>query len=105
MGDQARATALLGDDGELLPIVLCVYCGASNRSDHHFCKECGRQLGAQPTDLSSRLARISDYAGDVGQSVAQRNPLHFFLMALAMFVLLAIVVAVILAFSHSGPPV
>jgi uncharacterized membrane protein YvbJ len=103
MRDQARATALLGDDGELLSILLCVYCGTSNRADHHFCKECGRQLGAQASDLSSRLARISDYTGDARQSAAQRNPLHFFLIALAVFVLVAILVAVIVAFSHAGP--
>src|SRR5437763_16754394 len=98
MDDQARGSHVLGD--ELLSVVMCFHCCSSNFATHHFCRDCGRPLGARYLDLA--LARMDDAEAGQRFSIPQqlRGPLQLFLMALAISILLTILVAMVITFSH-----
>lgn len=50
---------LVGDDGELLNIVICSNCGMVNDSERTRCKRCRKSIVELAVDTRSRLARIS----------------------------------------------
>src|SRR5690349_4247271 len=103
MDDQARGSLLPDDSNELRSVVMCFHCGSGNFAAHHFCRDCGRPLGARYVDLC--LARMDD--GEARQRFSipdqYRGPLQVFLMALTVSILLTVLAMALISFSHGAP--
>jgi hypothetical protein len=93
MDDQAR------DD--LFSVVMCLHCGSCNYATHHFCRDCGRALGARYVDLC--LARIDNPEQRFSLPEQLRGPFQLFLMGLAVSILLTILVMMVISFAQGAP--